>query len=260
MLVTLTIPVGCTFNSSQPFTDSNGEKNIVRNLTDIVPFINTTSQVSIEAGNTSYQFFGGRVYAKATPEQANLIISLLTSIDISNFEETEDPMIGWAGGSIMVEDNDMKCSIYVTRNQDSFYLRVILDDGTEQILKGPPDAFYIPDLTDATTQVLADTSDTENLGKAYVLDKPHIERVIIKANTAIAQNILDGSADWYGVYDGPDEYKFDAKVVIGKSTYMIDSVTGIFSREQDRITNIFRVPEMWLDNLLFICGISSDLN
>lgn len=67
--------------------------------------------------------------------------------------------------------------------------------------------------------------------------------------------ILDGAIQAIGAYDGPGGYTFDVQLTMGGTIYMLDSASGVFSREKDGAAVISKLDKQGLDEVCLWCGI-----
>ena len=280
-LVLMCILSACEFSaeqSEQPFSPSGQEYDVkdkpdntagienesvtdYSSIADIVPCLDSAKNLYVFAGHTSYEF-GGSAYAKADEEQKKRIIYLLKTLDMTDFVVCGIEGKSGATIELLVEGVNDTCKVRIVNSGDALYIvllpteMVSIANGIQlTAYEGPIGSFSFVELSNICSDILSDTDDLDNAGMVRVMGDSVTEHVLNKGNSAIVQNILDGTIANADIYGGSEELVFDVLFIIGDVTYMIDTTSGYFSRECGGDAVFSKMEDRWLREVLGRLGL-----
>jgi len=256
-------------------------------FTELVPSLSDWTSILVDAGST-LQFAGlgllGKAFAQADETQAQRLVDSLMVLYAAEFMEVDGNAL--FGGGVGIDDGNVtgatsaltlivegasgRCVFDIcavpNSTDDHFYLRprpiaaieamAAMENPTADdipivhIYEFFSDSFSLIDLVRAQVDVLLDSTDMRNVAIVSRLDSEGTEHIVNKGLTARLRQIMDGVICDRGAYDGNEAHSFDTKIVVGDTTYMLDSSSGYFSRELCGETMVSLLDESWLFNVL----------
>ena len=121
---------------------------------------------------------------------------------------------------------------------------------TFRFFKGQSGEFPIRDFNDALKDILLDTNDLQNVAVVQKLDGDEPEYTLNKGFTANLRYALEEAIQLYSTVESSEEQSFDIKFVIGDTTYLLSTTSGIFCKDKDGVIVFSKFEEDKLLRLL----------
>jgi hypothetical protein len=215
--------------------------------------INDPENISVFVGYTSFSFAGGRVCVVADEERMKYLSNWLSEIDLSNFVEYDGDIVDSSNELIpteelLIENDDKVYRLMIIFAENYSYLKLIDGDYYLHIDESIMNTITLrgeamkgsshSELKEIASSVFQDTTDIQNCVRITVLKNfntyfPAVDTVytISKWQSAIIENVFEGTISNATSIDSIDEDDYDFQIVIGETTYRFNSATGDFLRD-----------------------------
>ena len=262
-----TAPAQGTANTGEDNTTpepsaSDGAPQVKYSLTEIIPYLDDVTNISVRAFPKLPVF---DAFAPTDKAQAREIADFLMLLETTEFKEEayqSDEL--FSSPSVIIENAFGSCRFAISGDVDDnsiFYIILYPDQTSEDILagekqlplrffKGQSREFPIRDFVAALEDVLFDTNDLQNVAVVQKLDSDEPEYTLNKGQTATLRYALEDAIQLYSTVESSEEQSFDIKIVIGDTTYLLNSTSGIFYKDKDGVIIYSRFEEDKLPRLL----------
>ena len=252
-------------------------------ITDILPDLNDTTAIGVGSIGVGSNIFGGSgAYAIADDAQIKRIIDALSTIDLSSFEVCERTGTSGLSQQLIIENESGGRTVKLLspavglEEEDFIYICMpafcedgcLAGDDAEAIEKcmerienesfyfmGPRGEFSFTEFASACTAVLSDDTDLQNTAVVSWLDGREPEHVLVKGNWACVRYVFDGVIATTEPPEATNDSDFDVEVVAGDNTYLLDTITGKFAREQGGETETRMLDEQWYTDVCARLGV-----
>lgn len=258
-----------TANTSEDYTTpepsaSGDTSQVIYSLTEIIPYLDDATNISVKTVPLLSIVFNA--FAPADKVQSREIVDFLMLLETTKFieEAYQGDELLFNSPSVIVENPFGSCWFAISGDVDDnsiFYIILYPDQTREDILageeqlpfrffKGQSGEFPIRDFGNALNDVLLDTNDLQNVAVVQELDDDAPEYTLNKGFTANLRYALEDAIELYSTVESSEEQSFDIKIVIGDTTYLLNSTSGIFNKEKDGVIVFSKFEEDKLLRLL----------
>lgn len=249
---------GVTDSSSKdtsPEESENDNDMLLHNqkLTDILPSLYYAISVGVKVPGLIPEYIDDvnttpNIYAQANEVQARKIVDYLELLDSTEFNEVKEykhENYLFTTSPILIKNTSDLCmfSLITSENDNSLlYIAVIPNQRLVDILagedilplryfEGRPGTFPIRDFNNALSDVLLDTNDLQNVAVVQTLNSDKPEYILNKSITAIWRHMIDTAIRINDPEENPREQSYDIKIIIGDTSYFLNTISGCFSWE-----------------------------
>ncbi len=229
----------------------------------------------------------GISYVGLSSEQTQTAVELLSSVDTSSLAEAEINAPYYVSVELIFEDSNGWQSIEIIKTVSMSTPTVSIFTPTLYIsfkqidhlidfeLKTDEDwaeylelnqnqkiltyeytgSFDFEELSNLVQTILPDTEDVENC--AFIQKTAGTGEAFYqnKGSTAELQNVLEGTIRTTYEYTNGDDYSFDVKITIGENVYLVDTKTGVFSKNGGAL---YQYDEKWIQRMQLFTGTRPD--